>query len=159
MFGKRLKYYMAIEFRQANKDDLYELGSLEVEIFSDPWGEATLANYLESSEKDKAIYVLFDGVNEKILAYVIIQTLYAEIEIMRFAVVSNRRREGLGKRLMNTLKDVAKDHEVKKIILEVNSINYKAINLYESLGFIEVGRRKDYYKQGEDALLMDLNIA
>ena len=101
---------MAIEFRQANKDDLYELGSLEVEIFSDPWGGATLANYLESSEKDKAIYVLFDGVNEKILAYVIVQTLYAEMEIMRFAVVSNRRREGLGKRLMDTLKDVSKDH-------------------------------------------------
>lgn len=150
---------MAIEFRQANKDDLHELSSLEVEIFSDSWSEATLANYLESSEKDKAIYVLFDEVDEKILAYVIVQTLYVEMEIMRLAVVPTRRREGFGKKLMNILISVAKEHKIKKIILEVNSINYKAINLYKSLGFIEVGRRKDYYRQGEAALLMDLNIA
>ena len=149
---------MAIEFRQANKDDLIELSSLEAEIFSDPWGEEILAHYLEVSEKDKSTYVLFDEVDEKILAYVIIQTLYDEMEIMRFAVVPNRRREGLGKKLLKLLTSKATELKLKKIILEVNSINYKAINLYKSLGFIEVGRRKNYYKQGEDALLMDLNI-
>ena len=149
---------MAIEFRQANKDDLIELSSLEAEIFSDPWGEEILEHYLEVSEKDKSTYVLFDEVDEKILAYVIIQTLYDEMEIMRFAVVPNRRREGLGKKLLKLLTSKATELELKKIILEVNSINYKAINLYKSLGFIEVGRRKNYYKQGEDALLMDLNI-
>lgn len=149
---------MAIEFRQANKDDLPEMSSLEAEIFSDSWGEEILAHYLELSEKDKSTYVLFDDVDEKILAYVIIQTLYDEMEIMRFAVVPNRRREGLGKKLLKLLTSKAAELELKKIILEVNSINYKAINLYKSLGFIEVGRRKNYYKQGEDALLMDLNI-
>lgn len=150
---------MAIEFCQANKDDLIELSSLEAEIFSDPWGKEILAHYLEVSEKDKSTYVLFDEVDDKILAYVIIQTLYDEMEIMRFAVVPNRRREGLGKKLLKLLTSKAAELELKKIILEVNSINYKAINLYKSLGFIEVGRRKNYYKQGEDALLMDLNIA
>lgn len=149
---------MAIEFRQANKDDLHELSSLEAEIFLDPWGEEILAHYLEVSEKDKSTYVLYDEVDEKILAYVIVQTLYDEMEIMRFAVVPNRRREGLGKKLLNLLTSKAAELELKKIILEVNSINYKAINLYKSLDFIEVGRRKNYYKQGEDALLMDLNI-
>lgn len=149
---------MAIEFRQADKDDLHELSSLETEVFSEPWGEETIANYLKMSEKDKATYVLYDEADKKILAYVIVQTLYDEMEIMRFAVIPTRRREGLGKMLMNMLISAAKEHEVEKIILEVNSINYKAISLYKSLGFIEVGRRKDYYKQGEDALLMDLNM-
>lgn len=150
---------MAIEFRQANKDDLHELSSLETKVFSEPWGEETIAHYLDLSEKDKATYVLYDEADKKILAYVIVQTLYDEMEIMRFAVIPTRRREGLGKMLMNMLISVAKEHEVEKIILEVNSINYKAISLYKSLGFIEVGRRKDYYKQGEDALLMDLNMS
>ncbi len=149
---------MAIEFRQADKDDLHELSSLETEVFSDPWDEETIAHYLKMSEKDKATYVLYDEADKKILAYVIVQTLYDEMEIMRFAVIPTRRREGLGKMLMNMLISAAKEHEVEKIILEVNSINYKAISLYKSLGFIEVGRRKDYYKQGEDALLMDLNM-
>lgn len=149
---------MAIEFRQANKDDLHELSALEAEIFSEPWGEETIAHYLELGEKNKATYVLYDEADKKILAYVIVQTLYDEMEIMRFAVIPTRRREGLGKMLMNMLISAAKEHEVEKIILEVNSINYKAISLYKSLGFIEVGRRKDYYKQGEDALLMDLNM-
>ncbi len=150
---------MAIEFRQANKDDLHELSSLETEVFSEPWGEETIAHYLKISEKDKATYVLYDEADKKILAYVIVQTLYDEMEIMRFAVIPTRRREGLGKKLLKLLTSKATELELKKIILEVNSINYKAISLYKSLGFIEVGRRKDYYKQGEDALLMDLNMS
>lgn len=150
---------MAIEFRQANKDDLHELSSLETEVFSEPWGEETIAHYLDLSEKDKATYVLYDEADKKILAYVIVQTLYDEMEIMRFAVIPTRRREGLGKKLLKLLTSKATELELKKIILEVNSINYKAISLYKSLGFIEVGRRKDYYRQGEDALLMDLNMS
>ena len=41
------------------------------------------------------------------------------------------------------------------VSLEVRHSNLSAISLYRQLGFIETGRRKSYYENGEDALLME----
>ncbi len=41
-----------------------------------------------------------------------------------------------------------------QILLEVHEMNLNAVKLYYSLGFTEFGRRKDYYKDGAQALLM-----
>ena len=43
--------------------------------------------------------------------------------------------------------------------LEVRRGNAAARRLYESLGFEEVGVRRNYYGSGEDALIMRLALA
>lgn len=53
---------------------------------------------------------------------------------------------------MNYLIDFCKNKKISKINLEVNSNNKKAICLYKSFGFSQVGCRKNYYSDG-DALL------
>ena len=47
-----------------------------------------------------------------------------------------------------------REKELKTLFLEVRESNYPAINLYEKSGFKEVSRRKNYYKDGETAIVM-----
>ena len=52
------------------------------------------------------------------------------------------------------------EEKPERITLEVRESNAPAIGLYQKLGFVEVGRRKNYYeKPREDAILMDLNLS
>ena len=57
---------------------------------------------------------------------------------------------------MKHMIDLADRNDVKNITLEVRVSNDSAIALYESLGFIKVAKRKQYYQDGEDAHLMIL---
>ena len=50
------------------------------------------------------------------------------------------------------------ENNIKSINLEVNEINFPAINLYKNFGFKIVGKRPKYYDNKYDAILMDLVI-
>lgn len=84
------------------------------------------------------------------------------LEIHNICICNKHRRKGLARQLITELIRRAKERNLYIIQLEVRSTNLSAISLYESLGFITVGRRKNYYKADngryEDALLMDLAI-
>ena len=57
--------------------------------------------------------------------------------------------------MLDKLIDLAKkEKEINSITLEVNSINIPAIKLYEKFGFKNVGLRKKYYGQNQDAIIM-----
>ena len=78
-------------------------------------------------------------------------------EILWLATKPGSENQGFMKMLMKGLLDNALSHNGRKtpeLILEVHEKNVKAIKLYSDLGFIEVGRRKNYYKDGAGALLM-----
>ena len=47
---------------------------------------------------------------------------------------------------------------VNRILLEVGVDNDSAIRFYTRIGFKEISRRKDYYRSGEDAFVMELNL-
>ena len=48
--------------------------------------------------------------------------------------------------------------KVNVILLEVSVNNIPAQKCYQSLGFVKVGMRKDYYSKGDDAILYNLEI-
>ena len=59
---------------------------------------------------------------------------------------------------MHTLKS-AKEEDVVTSFLEVRESNVFARGMYDKFGYVEVGRRKHYYKDnGEDAILMSLDL-
>ena len=71
------------------------------------------------------------------------------------AVIEAYRRNGVGRALMNELLASCKSLDLAFATLEVRASNTPAVSLYKSLGFKEVGRRKNYYKEpSEDALLL-----
>ena len=72
-----------------------------------------------------------------------------EGDINQIAVKKEYRRHGLASYLMKALFERAKKEQIAHYTLEVRSSNQQAIDFYHSLGFEQVGRRKDYYSPME----------
>ena len=80
---------------------------------------------------------------------------FEEGEIMNVAVRREYRRKGVAGRLMKELLSRAEKRGAARFILEVREGNLPAIRLYESLGFLHAGRRRNFYSDpAEDALIM-----
>jgi [ribosomal protein S18]-alanine N-acetyltransferase len=73
-----------------------------------------------------------------------------EAELLTVAVLPERRREGLGRRLLLALGKVCP----VPTFLEVAATNEPALALYRGLDWAEVGRRRDYYGAGRHALVL-----
>ena len=80
-----------------------------------------------------------------------------EGEILRIATRKDIRKSGLGKKLLTSVLSEMKKACVNEVFLEVRAGNESAIALYKSVGFIEIGIRKGYYRDNnEDATLFRL---
>lgn len=82
-----------------------------------------------------------------------------QVELLFIFSSKNARGRGLGRLLLNDLIQQAQaKSELTSIFLEVRPSNATAIKLYESVGFVEISRRPQYYSNGEDALVYRLNL-
>jgi ribosomal-protein-alanine N-acetyltransferase len=79
-------------------------------------------------------------------------------EIITVFVKEQFRKQNIGHALLSYLIEQALKEDIESITLEVRPTNVSAIALYRSFGFVEIGLRKQYYKDGEDALMMYLLI-
>ena len=78
-----------------------------------------------------------------------------EAEITNIAVRRQLRGHGIGRRLLMELMRLGKEQGAFAYTLEVRVSNQAAIHLYESLGFVSFGIRKNFYeKPREDAMIM-----
>ncbi len=82
-----------------------------------------------------------------------------EAEILTLAVHPNRQRDGLGAALLQAALHRAAEAGAVAMLLEVAEPNLAARGLYAQFGFIEVGRRKRYYANGTDALVLRRDLA
>ena len=123
---------------------------VERECFSDPWSEKMFKE--EISGKFAHYYVAeADGVA---VAYMGMWALSGEGHITNVAVSQNHRRRGFAKALIEHFINISKEENLEFMTLEVRASNAPAIALYESFGFVQVGVRKKYYENREDALLL-----
>ena len=128
-----------------------QIAELEQVCFSDPWVEAAIRSELENPLS--YWLVALDG--EVLAGYIGSQTVLGEADIMNVAVAPEYRRKGIGRALLVRLQEDLCAKEVHSLTLEVRASNEPAIALYESLGYVQVGRRPNYYhKPKEDALIL-----
>ena len=140
-----------IQIREMNWGDLDQVMEIENACFSVPWTETGFFTYL--LRDDTLFLVAEDG--EDIYGYCGIVMVMDEGDITNVAVASSMRNQGIGKMLLNKLFEETKNKGVNKIFLEVRESNAGAIHLYEKMGFVVTGRRKNYYEAPrEDAILM-----
>jgi [ribosomal protein S18]-alanine N-acetyltransferase len=84
-----------------------------------------------------------------------------ECEILSFGVVPERRRAGIGSALLEAICLEARLRRAQCIVLEVAVDNIAAIGLYAARGFVQIGRRSNYYRQAShrvDALVLRLPL-
>ena len=96
----------------------------------------------------------FDVVGGMLLARVAAD----EAEILTLAVAPPARRQGRAAALLAAAAARARDAGARAMFLEVATDNAPALALYSTAGFVEVGRRRHYYKGGSDALVLRLEL-
>lgn len=137
-----------------DKMDISDLKDLDISLFDEFWNLNQLSDELNST--NSTFFVA--KIDKEIVGFGGIKTILDESEIMNIAIKNNFRRQGIGKLLLEKLINYAQSLNIEKIHLEVNENNFPAISLYKKFNFIEDGRRKNYYNNSEDAILMTLNI-
>lgn len=90
---------------------------------------------------------------------VLVRIAADEAEILTVAVAPEARRAGIGTALMHRAIGHAAQRGAAAVFLEVSETNQSAIRLYTGIGFRPVGRRKRYYPDGSDALVLRLDQA
>ena len=128
-----------------------QVAQLEKICFSDPWSEKSVA-----SELTNPLSCWFVAVeNDHVAGYVGSQTVLDETDMMNIAVHPDYRRRGVAEQLLIRLVTELKVRGSRCLTLEVRASNEPAKNLYAKLGFKEVGRRKNYYRNPrENALIL-----
>jgi ribosomal-protein-alanine N-acetyltransferase len=82
---------------------------------------------------------------EVLWAYCILFPAVDELHLLNITVSPKLRRLGIGVKMMNAIEGVAAQQNMPRIILEVRPSNEAALRLYQSLGYEQIGLRKNYY--------------
>ena len=133
-------------------DHIPSIAALEKICFSRPWSERMLAEELENQCAAFLTAVDDDG---EVLGYAGLLVAADEGYITNVAVFPQHRRKGIAAKLLQVFCDFATAHHLAFLTLEVRPSNEAAIALYSRLGYVQVGRRPNYYRNPkEDALIL-----
>lgn len=139
-----------VNVRKMEFRDIKKVVELEEKYLLESLGEKLLASKLSEKNNGVSFYVIEN--DDVVIGYIGRYYFFQEAEVLNFVVDESYQRQGYGQKLFDKMVEDMKD--VKKITLEVRASNIKGINFYTKNGFKQVGVRKRYYKNGEDALLL-----
>lgn len=141
--------------RKMTKADIPFVLDIEKQSFSMPWSKKGFEDAFRNTDNILLVAEL-DG---RICGYACTYVFYEEGELTNIAVSPEARGQGIAGAILKVLKDMALAQEVKSIVLEVRVSNSSARHLYESMGFVELGIRKNFYEQPvEDAVIMSCAV-
>ncbi len=142
-----------ISIREINENDIdlcYELDSNSISVWSKKQWESEF-----KKEGIKVFGILFEN---QIVGVCVSQVVLDEAQINYFMVKCKFRKKGFGTHLMNYLIKCCKKINVNKLFLEVSQTNIIAQKFYDYFGFSTVGIRRNYYRDGSDALLKEKKL-
>ena len=143
-------------FREISLGDLDGIVQIERAVNPFPWGEEALRDTIASSGHH--LMSLREG---RAVGFLLSSFVLDETQLLLIGVSPDWQGVGVGGQLLKELINRSRDQGQKLIYLEVRSGNERAIRLYRSLGFIDIGVRRDYYPGlvgREDAIVMSLQI-
>lgn len=140
-----------IMIREMTMDDLDTVVEIEKECFSVPWSKQ---GFVDALQKNNAYYIVAVA-DDRVVGYCGAYGVCDEADINQVAVTGNYRRSGIGERMARRFLDGLTQRGYLNTTLEVRKSNTAAIALYEKLGFVSEGIRKNFYeKPTEDAVIM-----
>jgi ribosomal-protein-alanine N-acetyltransferase len=145
-----------VRFRAMMASDIPGVGAVERASYQFPWSEGIFRDCLRVGYLCRVAEQ--DG---EVVAYGIVAMGAGEAHVLNLCVAERVRGRGIGRRMLMLLIERSVQAGVQDVFLEVRPSNLHAIALYQSFGFIEVGRRRDYYQAvggREDALVLKLSI-
>ena len=142
-----------ISIKQINEKDIdlcYELDSNTISL----WSRKQWANEF----KKEGINVFGILLSNLIVGICVLHVVVDEAQINFFVVDPKFRKRGFGSYLMRYLIKYSEKSNLKKLILEVSNRNLTAENFYSRFDFFTAGIRKNYYKDGSDAILKEKKL-
>lgn len=145
-----------VRFRAMTPADVPHVAAVERAVYPFPWSEGIFRDCLRVG------YLCRVAENDgEIVSYGIVAMGAGEAHILNICVAGHVRGRGIGRRMMQLLLERSLQAGMRDVFLEVRPSNPRAIALYQSLGFHEVGRRRAYYQAEvgrEDALVLKLSM-
>jgi len=139
--------------REMTESDLDRVMAIEVSVYPHPWTRGIFSDCIKVGYK---CWVLEQ--QTEIIGYAVMSVGVDEVHLLNISIKSSHQNQGLGRQFVLQMCDIAKKNNADTILLEVRPSNLSAVHLYDSIGFNEVGLRKNYYPdqngKREDALIM-----
>ena len=142
-----------ISIKHLNKKNIdlcYELDSKTLSLWS--------KSQWENEFKKEGIVVLGLIMTNLVIGICVFQIVLDEAQINYFVVSQNFREKGFGTYLMSYLIKECKKLNINKLFLEVSHTNLTAEKFYDRFDFSTIGIRRNYYKDGADALLKEKKL-
>jgi len=139
-----------IEINNKDVDLCYELDLNTISL----WSKKQWANEFKK-DGTKIFGILIRNI---VIGICVLQVVIDEAQINYFVINNIYRKKGFGTYLMNYLIKECKKLNINKLILEVSRANFAAEKFYSRFNFSTVGIRKNYYKDGSDALLKEKKL-
>lgn len=131
--------------------DFAALAAIHAEGFDRPW---TADELKRLAALDGTVLVTAPGERSP-AGFILLQCVLDEAEILTIAVKAAERGKGVGKSLLAAGEAQVRERGVRKLFLDVSHRNTAGLALYRAAGYRETGRRRAYYSDGSDALLME----
>lgn len=149
------KKKMEILIKDMQLNDLEKIKENLQEEFDNFWTYNILKSELENPLSH---YIVAVNDKNEIIGYAGIWQPDDEAHITNIVTKKIYRNKKIGTRMLEELLKIAKNRNIKDITLEVNANNKIAISLYKKYNFKEIGLRKKYYHNIDDALIMTLYL-
>ncbi len=128
-----------------------DVARLECEAFTTPWKEATFLTLLDRPGAELWVADLAG----EVVGYYVLWCIQDQGELANIAVREDQRGRGWGSLLLDHVLRVARGRGVKSLFLEVRRSNARAVSMYASKGFEQIGTRRNYYdRPREDAVVL-----
>ncbi len=135
-----------------SETDLAAVLAIESASFPRPW---TRDNFLDELHSPHSFPLVALDSSNNLIGYICPMLVVDEGHILDVAVRDDYRGKGVGRLLVERVLVDCCSAGAEFVSLEVRTSNCAAIALYARMGFVETGRRKRYYENGEDALMME----
>lgn len=153
---------ISVQFRAMSTADLDRVIEVETRAYAFPWSRGIFADCLSAGYDCWVMMHKTQSGDDSIIGHAVLHQALDEVHLLNICVMREVQGQGLGRLFVRHLIEQSVRLGGRYLFLEVRPSNRKALRLYGSMGFVEVGRRKDYYPGDpirEDALVLSLDLA
>jgi N6-L-threonylcarbamoyladenine synthase len=152
-----------INIEQAGLSHAAILSEMHYQCFEDPWDEKAMVDLLALSGTTTLLAFEKLGADNHPCGFLMFRKAANETEVFAIAVLPNKRRRSVGRKLMQELVRITGEAGGGSIFIEYADANSAAHELYAGLGFVQTGRRVKYYRNPDgtshDAITAVLNVS
>jgi ribosomal-protein-alanine N-acetyltransferase len=140
-----------VRLRPAVPGDAPAIADLEALLFGpDAWSEAAVLGEIEGPGR-RAVVAVEEG---DVVGYAVTMCPADVVDLQRIGVRADRQRRGVAGALLDEVLEPAAAGGADRVLLEVSADNRAALAFYAAAGFVEIDRRRRYYRDGSDAVVM-----